>query len=161
MKSLTILKETQIFQYLTDEQLKRMEPLAVEEKHKAGTVLYKEGEAAGKCYIVTEGKIVLDMKIDMGPSAPPLQVTVDVITKGEEMSWSTFVEPHIFTVSALCIDDATLLTFESKKLRALIHQDTTLGFNVMRGAANLIAKRLHHTRNILAGERGLRFLPTY
>lgn len=161
MKSLAILKETQIFQYLTDEQLKKMEPLAVEEKHKAGTVLYKEGDKADKCYIVTEGKVVLDMKIDMGPSAPPMQVTVDVITQGEEMSWSAFVEPHIFTVSALCIDDTTLLTFESSKMRVLINEDASLGFNVMRGASKLIAKRLHHTRNILAGERGLRFLPTY
>jgi len=161
MKTLAILKETQIFQYLTDEQLRKIEPLAVEEKHKAGKVLYKEGETASKCYIVKEGKVVLDMKIDMGPSAPPMQVTVDVITKGEEMSWSAFVEPHIFTVSAICMDDSKLLTFESEKLRELINQDASLGFNVMRGAAKLIAKRLHHTRNILAGERGLRFLPTY
>lgn len=161
MKDLAILRETQIFQYLTDDQLKKMEPLAVEEKQKAGTVLYKEGEAASKCYIVTEGKVVLNMKIDMGPSAPPMQVTVDVVTKGEEMSWSAFVEPHIFTVSALCMDDSTLLTFESKKLRELINQDVSLGFNVMRGAAKLVARRLHHTRNILVGERGLRFLPTY
>jgi len=161
MKALSIMKETQIFQYLTDEQLKKMEPLAVEENHKAGTVLYKEGESASKCYIVIEGKVVLDMKIDMGPYGPPMQVTVDFITSGEEMSWSAFVEPHIFTVSALCMDDSKLLTFESKKMRELINQDAVLGFNVMRGAAKLVAKRLHHTRNILVGERGLRFLPNY
>jgi hypothetical protein len=161
MNALSIMKETQIFQYLTDGQLKQLEPLAVEEKHNAGTVLYKEGDTAGKCYIVVEGKVVLEMKIDMGPSAPPLQVAVDFITGGEEMSWSAFVEPHIFTVSALCMDDTKLLTFESKKLRDLINQDAVLGFNVMRGAAKLVARRLSHTRNILAGERGLRFLPQY
>jgi len=161
MKSMKILKETQIFQYLDENQMKKIETLAVEKTYKAGTVLYREGDPAKTFYIITDGKVVLDMKIDMGPSAPPMNVTIDVITRGEEMGWSTFVEPHIYTVSALCINESKALIFDAKKLRTLMNQDAVLGFNVMKGATKLIATRFHHTRNILIGERGMHFLPSY
>jgi hypothetical protein len=58
-----------------------------------------------------------------------MQVTVDVVTKGDAMGWSSVVEPYIYTLGAQCIDNA-----------------------------KVIATRLTHTQIILVGERGLSVL---
>lgn len=155
MATVDILKNSVIFQKLTDDQLKKLAKIASEESHPAGTLLYKEGDPATKYYIITEGKAVLNMKTDTGPSKPPIQVTVDVIAKGESMGWSAVVEPHFYTLSCLCIENTKMLALDAVKLRELLVQDCPIGYEVMKATAKLISTRLTHTRVLLIGERAL------
>ncbi len=154
-KIISILSESVVFQRLTKEQLEKLAAIASVETYPAGTLLYREGDPADKFYIVEEGKVVLDMKCDMGPNVAPMQVTVDVITKGESMGWSAVVDPYIFTLSCLCMDPTRLIAIDAVKLRELIAQDCTVGFEIMKATAKLIASRLTHTRVLLIGERAL------
>jgi CRP-like cAMP-binding protein len=150
-----ILRHSAIFRKLTDEQLKKIAAIASVETHPAGAVLYREGDPAGKFYIVVEGKVALDMQCDMGPNFPSRQVVVDVIAKGESMGWSAVVEPYIFTLSCLCLDRTELVAIDGVKLREIIDEDCGLGLAVMKAVAKMIATRLTHTRVVLVGERAL------
>ena len=152
---LDALRKSVVFQKLTNEQVKKLATIAAVETHPVGTLLYKEGDPASKFYVVVAGKVVLDMKCEMGPLFPPRQVTVDVITKGESMGWSAVVDPYIFTMSCLCIDETRLVAVDAVKLREFIAQDCELGFEIMKAVAKLIATRLTHTRVLLIGERAL------
>lgn len=153
-----VLRQAVVFQKLTSEQIKKLAAVASVESHPAGTLLYKEGDPAGKFYIVEEGKVVLDMKCEMGPHTPPRQVTVDVITKGESMGWSAVVEPNIYTLSCLCMEQTKLVAVDAAKLREFIADDPSMGLEIMRAIAKLISTRLTHTRVLLIGERTLGFL---
>ena len=62
-----------------------------------------------------EGKVALFMDTYVGTGKPPLQVTVDFITRGESMGWSAVVEPFIYTLSARCLEDTKLISFDSEK----------------------------------------------
>ncbi len=53
----------------------------------------------------------------MGAAKPPMQVTVDLITKGDAMGWSAVIEPYVYTLSARCIDDSKAIAFDGAKLR--------------------------------------------
>jgi CRP/FNR family cyclic AMP-dependent transcriptional regulator len=150
-----ILTRSVIFRNLTKEQIEKLAAIASVEVHPAGTLLYKEGDPADKFYIVQEGKVVLNMKCDMGPHVPPMQVTVDLIVQGESMGWSAVVEPHLFTLSCLCMDPTKLVAIDAAKLREIISGDLAVGFEVMKAMAKLIASRLTHTRILLIGERAL------
>lgn len=77
------------------------------------------------------------------------------------MGWSALVEPHIYTLGALCIDRASLISLDAVKLRALLSRDGRLGYKVMQAIAKVVAQRLNHTRIILVGERGLSHLTEY
>jgi hypothetical protein len=90
-----------------------------------------------------------------------MQVTVDTIARGETMGWSAVVEPYIFTLGALCIDNTRLFALDATKLRGLMDEDCDLGYKVMKAIAKTIASRLSHTRIILVGERGLSHLTEY
>jgi CRP-like cAMP-binding protein len=108
-----------------------------------------------------EGKIALFMDTYVGTGKPPLQVTVDFITRGESMGWSAVVEPYIYTLSARCLEDTKLISFDSEKLRDMMEEDNALGFKIMQSTAKVISSRLTHTRIILVGERGLSTLTEY
>lgn len=161
MVTISDLKGFAFLKDFNDDQLNKLAALASEEQYAAGTQMYQKGDPARALYLVTEGKIVLFMDNYMGPHKPPMQVTVDMITKGESMGWSGVVEPYLYTLGALCIDDAKLIVLDAFGLRKLIEEDCALGLKLMQAVAKIIATRLTHTRIILVGERGLSVLTEY
>ena len=87
-----------------------------------------------------------------------MQVTVDIVTKGEGMGWSSVVEPYLYTLGARCIDDSKVIALDAVKLRNIFNEDVALGFKFMHATAKVVATRLTHTEIILVGERGLSIL---
>ncbi len=77
------------------------------------------------------------------------------------MGWSAVVEPFIYTLGALCIDNSKLIAIDAAKIRDLMDEDCDLGYKVMKAIAKIISSRLSHTRIILVGERGLSQLTEY
>ncbi len=161
MASNRSMKDFTFFKDFSDEQIAKLAPLAKEEKHPSGSLLYQKGDPARSLYIIDEGKVALFMTTEMGKNKPPLQVTVDIITKGETMGWSAVVEPYIYTLAARCLDDTKFIAFDAFKLRQLIDEDCALGFKIMQAVSKVISTRLTHTRIILVGERGLSVLTEY
>jgi CRP-like cAMP-binding protein len=155
------LKEFKFFKDFTDDQLAKLAAMAVMESYEAGTQMYKKGDPARSLFMCLEGKVVMVMDNYMGPHRTPLQITVDIVTKGESMGWSAVVEPYLYTLGALCIDNCRLIALDAAKLRAIMDDDCELGFMVMRATAKVIAGRLTHTRILLVGERGLSHLTDY
>ena len=155
------LKDFAFFKDFSDDQLNKLASLAKEENHLAGTHMYQKGDAARSLYLIKEGKVALFMDTDMGHNKPPMQVTVDIITKGETMGWSAAVEPFLYTLAARCLDDTKFIAFDAFQLRKLMEEDCALGFKIMRAVAKVMSARLTHTRIILVGERGLSVLTEY
>lgn len=161
MIAVSVLKKFSFLKDFSNDQLVKLEPLAGEETFQAGTQLYSSGDAASCLYLVSEGKVALFMDNYMGPAKPPMQVTVDIITKGESLGWSAVVDPFVYTLSARCLEEVKLIAFDSLQLRKLMDEDCALGFKVMQSIAKVISARLTHTRIILVGERGLSTLTEY
>jgi CRP/FNR family transcriptional regulator, cyclic AMP receptor protein len=161
MIPISVLKEFTFFKDFSDDQLTKLTALAREESYAAGVQMYQKGDTARNLYIITKGKVVLFMDSYMGPHKPPMQVTVDMITKGDPMGWSSIVEPYLYTLGSLCIDDVSLIAFDAFELRKLMDEDCALGFKIMQAVAKVISMRLTHTQIILVGERGLSVLTEY
>jgi len=155
------LKEFAFFQGFNDSHLEKVAAIAVEESYEAGGSMYQKGDPARSLFLVREGKIILVMENYMGLHKAPMQITVDVVTRGESMGWSALVDPYIYTLGARCIDRVEVIALDAVKLRALLNRDSRLGYKMMQATAKVIAGRLNHTRIILIGERGLSHLTEY
>ena len=155
MVSVDLLKHQGFFEGFSEGELKKFADIATEESHKAGVQLWKKGEPAKSFLLLEEGKVLLPLDIDVGPHRPAMQVTVDIVTKGEGIGWSSVVDPYLNTRGARCIDDSKVIAFEAAKLRETINEDKVLGFKFMNVIAKVIRNRLAHTEIILVGERGL------
>jgi CRP-like cAMP-binding protein len=155
MVSANLLKTFGFFEGFSDEELKKFEDIATEESYKAGVQVWKKGDPAKRLLLLKEGKVLMTLDIDVGPHRPPIQVTVDIVTKGEGMGWSTVVEPYLYTRGARCIDDSEVIAIDAAKLRERLNADKALGYKFMHVIAKVIRNRLAHTEIILVGERGL------
>jgi len=158
MVSVDILKQFAFFQVFNEEQIKKLADIATEQSYKAGFQLWKKGDPAKSLYLLEGGKVVLGMDTYMGTARPPMQVTVDIVTKGDAMGWSAVIEPYVYTLGARCIDDSKVIAFDGATLRELLNKDIKLGYTFMHATAKVIATRLTHTEIILIGERGLSVL---
>ena len=161
MVAVDLLKEYQFFKGFSGAQLEKLAAIAHDESYAAGAQIYRKGDPAQNFYLVEEGKVVMVMDSYMGPHRPPMQVTVDMVTKGDVMGWSALVEPYIYVFGALCIDKTRVVALEAAKLRQLLEEDNTLGYKIMQATSKVIAQRLTHTTIILVGERGLAALTEY
>jgi len=123
--------------------------------------MYQKGDPARSLFLVREGKVILVMENYMGPHRAPMQITVDVITRGDSMGWSALVEPYVYTLGALCIDRSEVVALDALKLRELSEKEPELGYKIMQATTKVISNRLNHTRIILIGERGLSQLTEY
>ncbi|HTZ40914.1 MAG TPA: cyclic nucleotide-binding domain-containing protein [Syntrophales bacterium] len=155
MVSAAFLKECNIFQGLTDAQIEKLIAIAKEESYPTGALLYREGDPSTHLYLVQQGKVFLEMKSDMGSARPPMQVIIDVVTHREAFGWSAFAEPHLHTLSALVAEPTQMILFDGSKLMALMVEECSMGFEIMKGLTRLLASRLNHTRVLLIGERAL------
>lgn len=155
MVSVDLLKQFSFFKGFSDEELKKFTALVNEETYKAGVQVWKRGDPAKYLFLIEEGKVLMVLDTYVGPHRPPMQVTVDIVTKGEAMGWSAVVEPYLYTLGARCIDESKVLAFDAVKLREVLSADKALGFKFMHAVARVIATRLTHTEIILVGERGL------
>jgi CRP-like cAMP-binding protein len=155
MASADMLKMFSFFKGFTDAELQKFTDIATEESYKAGVQIWKKGDPAQKFVLLEEGKVLMTMDTYVGSNRPPMQVTVDVVTKGEAMGWSAVVEPYLYTLGARCIDDSKLIVIDAVKLRSMINADIVFGFKFIYATAKVIATRLIHTQIVLVGERGI------
>ncbi len=153
-----LLKNYSFFKGFTGEELKKFADIATEASYKAGVQIWKKGESAENLSLLKEGKVLMTMDTYAGPTRPPMQVTVDIVTKGDAMGWSAVVEPYIYTLGARCIDDSQVINFNSAKVKEVLNSDKALGLKFMHAIAKIVAARLTHTEIILVGERGLSVL---
>lgn len=144
-----ILRNSQSFWKLTDDQIDKVADLCQEEFWQAGACIFSEGESAHHLYIVEEGKVALETEIRIG-SRTRKQATIDVIAKGHVFGWSALTESPVYTSSAVSTENTKLLVISGEHLRHLCDEDPDLCRSVMHELVDLVSDRLLHAKRTLA-----------
>jgi len=143
------LRKSPIFKDLTDDELERVAALCREEVYEAGATIFEEGSLADYLYIVEDGKVVLEMELELQPYASSKQTTIEVVTKGEVFGWSALVEPYIRTLSARCMERAKVIVIKGSDLLNLFESEPHIGHRMMGKISQIVASRLRDTRQKL------------
>jgi CRP/FNR family transcriptional regulator, cyclic AMP receptor protein len=110
----------------------------------AGETLLREGEATGLFAIVTRGRVALRLHVpERGPT------TILTVEPGDVVGWSALVPPHRSTSTAVTLEPTTLLSFEPRRLRALLESDCPLAATLYPRLLEAIGRRLSATRHQL------------
>lgn len=155
MTAKQVLKECQVFSTLSDTELEKVAGLALEKQYEAGTTICQEGDSAEELLVIQEGKVALQMVLPKTPEQMSRRITVDLLSRNEVIGWSAIVEPHTYTLTAVCLQEVKALSLNSNKLRWLLRDNPKIGFEVLEGLIKVIASRLHETRQVLISERSL------
>jgi len=152
------LKNSELLGDLAANHLRKISVLCRGRSYQEGMMIFKEGDKAQELYVLTDGKVVLEMDVRPIPDRPAIPTAVEVVTKGEGFGWSALVEPHVYTLSARCMTNCQAIAINSDMLRRVMADDAELGYELMKRVAKLISIRLTHTRLRLTSGLGLALL---
>jgi len=155
MALIDTIKSSDLFEGFETHRLKKVSALCRGGSYREGMMIFKEGDEATELYVLTEGSVALEMEVRPVPERPAIPTAVEVVSKGEGFGWSALVEPHVYTLSARCMTNCTVLAIKGDMLRRVIADDPGLGYELMKRVARLIALRLSHTRLRLTSGLGL------
>lgn len=143
---LSLLKQSELFKKITAKELTLFSPLAREENHEAGSILFSQSGAAEKVFLLDFGMVALKTSFSEG-----LEITYEMITRpGDPFGWSALVAPFKLTATAICLEKSRVIAFYKKDLDPFFLSRPHLGYRVMQNLCVLIARRLHRTRQLLA-----------
>lgn len=110
------MRESDLLKGLSKDFRKQLMEVADEEKHKAGYLLYKEGDSAKNLYVLLEGRV----SMTIGDRAHTVY-TVD--HPGEVFGWSSLVGRKGYSASVECKEATKLLKISVKKIETLFEKD--------------------------------------
>ncbi len=143
------LQETEIFRGFTKQELTEIAKLCYEESHADCVNLFEEGGPAKKLYLIVEGKISLEKRVQLGRSGSSRRATVSIQGPGQVIGWSSLVPPLVYTMTGVCLEPVKLLVIDGDDLRQLMNRDSKVGLKLMDAIAALVKERMEITSNTL------------
>jgi len=141
------LERTSLFGDLPAALLRRLAALSEERSYSAGQRIFQEGEGSTHLCIIKEGRVALEMDLQIGRAeAGERRTFAAVLGPLDCFGWSALVPPHTRTMSAVAIQDTTVVALEREALERLIADDPRAGVLMMRGLAQLVGNRLMEAR---------------
>ena len=147
------IQKSMLFRGMDQEVLKEIDKIMLKKTCAEGTVLFERGESANNLYILREGSI----ELTIGDSG---HVTNVIKTPGEAFGWSSLVNHHVYTASAVCSSPTEVIRIDSEKLNMIFESNPAAGLMFFRRLAEIISKRVATSYNLLlrSHERTSRYL---
>lgn len=125
IEKVILLQDVDVFAEVPGEQLAVLASIALEERHLAGDVLYREGEAADALYLVLDGRVVLTQQ----------GREITVAGAGEAFgTWALFDEsPRLATAAAA--SDVTVLRIDREDFADILADHLPVAQGVLRTVA--------------------------
>jgi signal transduction histidine kinase len=143
------LRKSSLFDELTDAELEEVAKLSKKRVYRVGDIVFTEGEPAKELYVIEDGTVVLEMSIRLGRGSSR-QGSIDVLSQGQVFGWSAIAEPNIFTMSARCLENTTVIAIDRARLQLLFNENNALGFKLMKKIVGVVSSRLARSRDTLA-----------
>ena len=137
----TLLTKQHFLKGMKPEHLEAIDDCAFYVRFQKGQFLFHEGEVAQRFYIVSSGKVALEI---FTPGRGP--VIIETIEDGEVLGWSWLFEPYRWHFDALAQTDVTAVAFDALCLRGKCDADHDLGYEMVMRFAQVITARLQATR---------------
>lgn len=135
------LKNLELFEGLSELELKKLEGISDLVEFSKGSFVFTENEEARKLYAVLEGKVAVQLETGRHQAA-----VVHIAVSGEAFGWSAMVQPYRFSASARCVEDSKVVTVDGESLRGFLKDDCHIGFVIMEKLAQIISNRLRDMR---------------
>jgi CRP-like cAMP-binding protein len=137
MDKLQVLKKSELFQDLTQEELEMVGKLATTQTFKSGSTITKQDTEADKLYVIEEGSAAIVLEV-----GPLTQRQVQSAGRFEVLGWGALIEPYVYTASSKAVETTMVVGFNAQDLDRLCRSQTDIGMKVFKGAARVVAKRL-------------------
>ncbi len=146
MDRLAVLKKSDLFADLNENEMRLIDAIVQTEQVKAGTIVCKQGRAEDNIYIVEDGAVAILLEVGAMSDRQ-----VQAASTFESCGWSAMVEPYISTATVKATEKTKLLSFGGDDLRKLCKSHPEIGMKIYHAVARVVAKRLRQAYHQLLG----------
>jgi hypothetical protein len=132
------LRESDIFEGLTDDELQLVVQIAIHRKVTRGTRLAAAGSRGHDLFAIIRGEIRL-------LSHPPEEHLVRVARAGETVPLAAIIDPPVVVTTAEAATDCEVLAIPRQPLIDLLEVNQAMGYQVYRAVARSFEHRYRHT----------------
>ena len=146
MEPIEVLKRSDLFRHMNDDQLKMIAKMCIPLVYEAGSIIHKQGAVADKMYVIEEG--LVGIILEVGPMA---QRQVQAAADFESFGWSSMTEPYTWSATAKALEKTTVFACDGHELEDLCSTRPEIGNQVHKALAHLVGERLRQAYVQLLG----------
>lgn len=140
MELVNILKHVELCRGLTDEQLKRLAQISHQESFAADSVIFEQGTAGDKMYVVSKGQVEIQVKDSEGGV-----YTAVFLGSGQIFGEMALLDEGKRSAAVVAVDDDTVVySIDGDSFAELCRSDTAIGYVMMRNMAQDLSFKLRH-----------------
>ena len=137
----------EFFAGLNDDFLTLLSEFSTEKHYKAGEVLFQQGKAADRFYLVREGQVSVQVPALVGPT-----LELQVLGENQILGWSWLIPPYRWNFQARATTDASVLEFDGKAILERCEKDPKFGYELFKRFTELMSDRLNSARQKMMDE---------
>ena len=137
MDKLEVLKRSDLFRELNNEQLSLVEKMCTAEVYEPGTIIHRANTIVDRLYVIEEGLVAII--VEPGPLS---QRQLQAASNFETFGWEAALPPHLATATAKTLERTKVLTFKRQDLADFFCNKPEVGCVVCQGIARVVAHRL-------------------
>lgn len=134
-------ESSELLTRLSNTELEFFESVSREAHVADGQILFEEGGPADSFFIISKGKIGLEMT-----SPGRTAMVIQTLGPGDLVGVSCFFPPYRWNWRARAIEDADLIAFDAVEVRRMCEVNRDLALEVLGVVAEEVVRRLHGTR---------------
>ncbi len=136
-----LLAANPVFAGLDDDSLAFIAGCGWNVHFSAGSMIFRFGEPAESFLMLRSGTAAVEIRPPTGTAR-----RIETLTAGDVMGWSWLYPPYTWQFDSRALTDIRATAFDGACLRDKCDRDATLGYELMKRFARVIADRLQATR---------------
>ena len=139
-----VLRSLAFVRNLDPEGLDRLAAIAKPIEWQMDESIFREGDCDGFLYLVTEGRVALEINVP-----PRGRTRILTVGPGEVLGWSSVFYQQPKTAGAIAVEFTRALALDASTLRQLSEADPRFGYWLSRRLLQVVSTRLKATRTQL------------
>ena len=127
----------ELFDVLSDEQLKELAEITEKKTYKKHAHVYERGDSAKHLFVVSKGLVSL-RRFEPGDD---VGIAFEMREAGGLFGAASFMQPQHYTLTAVCLEDSEVIAIDADKLSDLCEKDPAVGYRLMLKIAQVYFER--------------------
>lgn len=150
MVTIQDLKQFDLFAGLDDSELAQVAQLCTRRLCENASQVFSPGAPAEDIFLLEGKNDAVQIEVLVGERGP--RTVIHTLQKGEAFGWAALVPPHQRTATARCVERASLIGLNGRRLTELLEKNEHMGYVVMKNLSAILSARLSHTTLALRRE---------
>jgi CRP-like cAMP-binding protein len=138
------LREHPFLAGMNEENFALIVGLAAHATFTAGQYIYREDQPADRFFLIRHGRVALEVHV---PGQSP--IIVETLMAGDPLGWSWLIPPYRSHFDARALELTRTISLDAKSLREQMEAHHSLGYDIHKRVAPVVAARLASARRQL------------